>query len=67
MKLGKIAERFELDLRFFPDYLADSVYFKLTSPEQDLQRAQVQFRFCESIETLKRQIKEVLALAINGE
>ena len=57
---------FELGLRFFQDYLAGNVYFKVKTPEQNLQRAQVQFRLCESIETRKRQIKEVLASAING-
>ncbi|MEN8253967.1 MAG: aminoglycoside phosphotransferase family protein [Verrucomicrobiota bacterium] len=57
---------FELGLRFFHDYLAGNIYFKVTSPEQNLQRAQVQFRLCESIETRKRQINEVLKQAING-
>jgi Ser/Thr protein kinase RdoA (MazF antagonist) len=56
---------FELGLRFFQDYLAGNVYFKVKSPEQNLQRAQIQFRLCESIETRKRQIKEVLATAID--
>ena len=56
---------FELGLRFFQDYLAGNVYFKVKTPEQNLQRAQVQFRLCESIETRKRQIKEVLALALS--
>jgi len=57
---------FELGLRFFGDYLAGNVYFKVKSPEQNLQRAQVQFRLCESIETRQRQIKTVLAMAIDG-
>jgi len=56
---------FELGLRFFHDYLAGNVYFKVKTPEQNLQRAQVQFRLCESIETRKRQINEVLEQAIN--
>lgn len=57
---------FELGLRFFQDYLAGNVYFKVKTPEQNLQRAQVQFRLCESIETRSRQIQEVLAQAVNG-
>ncbi len=57
---------FELGLRFFQDYLAGNVYFKVKSPEQNLQRAQIQFRLCESIETRRRQIKEVLAAAIDS-
>jgi Ser/Thr protein kinase RdoA (MazF antagonist) len=57
---------FELGLRFFQDYLAGNIYFKVKSPEQNMQRAQVQFRLCESIETRKRQIKEVLEQALQG-
>ncbi len=55
---------FELGLRFFQDYLSGNRYFKVKSPEQNLQRAQVQFRLCESIETRQRQIKEVISLAM---
>jgi len=55
---------FELGLRFFQDYLAGNKYFKVTVPEQNLQRAKVQFRLCESIETRKRQIQKVLDQAI---
>jgi Ser/Thr protein kinase RdoA (MazF antagonist) len=51
---------FELGLRFFQDYLAGNVYFKVRSPEQNLHRAQVQFKLCESIEIRKRQIKQLL-------
>ena len=51
---------FELGLRFFQDYLAGNVYFKVKSPEQNLLRAQVQFRLCESIETRGRLIREIL-------
>lgn len=58
---------FELGLRFFHDYLAGNVYFKVKSPEQNLQRAQIQFRLCESIETRKRQIQEVLDHALIGD
>lgn len=57
---------FELGLRFFQDYLAGNVYFKVKSPEQNLHRAQVQFRLCESIETRQRQIKAVLESALAG-
>jgi len=58
---------FELGVRFFHDYLAGNVYFKVKSPEQNLQRAQIQFRLCESIETRKRQIQEVLDHALIGD
>ena len=51
---------FELGIRFFQDYLAGNVYFKTTQPEQNLNRARVQFRLCESIEARERSIRAVL-------
>ena len=51
---------FELGLRFFQDYLAGNVYFKTTQPEQNLTRARVQFRLCESVEARERSIRNVL-------
>ena len=51
---------FELGLRFFQDYLAGNVYFKTRHPEQNLNRARVQFRLCESIESRERMIKDML-------
>ena len=51
---------FELGLRFFQDYLAGNVYFKTTQPEQNLNRARVQFRLCESVEARERSIRNVL-------
>ena len=51
---------FELGLRFFQDYLAGNVYFKTTQPEQNLNRARVQFRLCESVEARERSIRAVL-------
>lgn len=51
---------FELGLRFFQDYLSGNVYFKTTTPEQNLNRARVQFRLCESIEARERSIRSVL-------
>ena len=41
---------FELGLRFFTDYLAGNVYFKVKHPTHNLTRALVQFRLTESIE-----------------
>ena len=52
---------FELGLRFFQDYLAGDIYFKTQYPEQNLNRARVQFRLCESIESKERMIRESLA------
>ena len=51
---------FELGLRFFQDYLAGNVYFKTSQPEQNLNRARVQFRLCESVEARERSIRQVL-------
>lgn len=54
---------FELGLRFFEDYLAGNVYFKIKYPEQNLARARVQFKLCESIEAREKQIRTVLDAA----
>ncbi len=51
---------FELGLRFFQDYLAGNVYFKTRQPQQNLNRARVQFRLCESIEARERSIRGLL-------
>ena len=52
---------FELGLRFFQDYLAGDRYFKVRQPGQNLNRARVQFRLCESIEARERSIRDMLA------
>ena len=51
---------FELGLRFFQDYLAGDKYFKVRQPEQNLNRARVQFRLCESIEAREKSIRDAL-------
>jgi Ser/Thr protein kinase RdoA (MazF antagonist) len=51
---------FELGLRFFEDHLSGDHYFKIRQKGQNLNRARVQFRLCESIETRERQIRSVL-------
>ena len=45
---------FELGLRFFTDYLAGNPYFKVERPEQNLQRALVQFYLAASIDNQRR-------------
>ncbi len=52
---------FELGLRFFQDYLAGDVYFKVRQPGQNLNRARVQFRLCEAIEARERSIRGILS------
>ncbi len=52
---------FELGLRFFADFLAGDIYFKTLYEGQNLNRAKVQFKLCESIETRESQIRTLLA------
>lgn len=52
---------FELGLRFFQDYLAGDVYFKVRYRENNLNRARVQFRLCESIEARGSMIRRALS------
>lgn len=51
---------FELGLRFFTDYLAGNVYFKVTHPEHNLARALVQFKLTESIEAQATRIRTII-------
>ncbi len=52
---------FELGLRFFTDYLAGNVYFKVKYPEHNLARALVQFKLTESIEMQENAIQEIIS------
>ncbi len=51
---------FELGLRFFTDYLAGNVYFKVKYPEHNLARALVQFKLTESIESQEKTIRSII-------
>ncbi|MDO9103816.1 MAG: aminoglycoside phosphotransferase family protein [Methylovulum sp.] len=51
---------FELGLRFYTDYLEGNPYFKVTAPEQNLQRAIRQFRLCASITAQEAAIKTLV-------
>jgi Ser/Thr protein kinase RdoA (MazF antagonist) len=51
---------FELGLRFFTDYLAGSVYFKVKYPRHNLDRALVQFKLTESIEAQETIIRSTI-------
>ncbi|RAM52434.1 MAG: aminoglycoside phosphotransferase [Hapalosiphonaceae cyanobacterium JJU2] len=51
---------FELGLRFFADYLAGNVYFKVKYPEHNLARALVQFKLTESIESQEAKIRKII-------
>jgi Ser/Thr protein kinase RdoA (MazF antagonist) len=51
---------FELGLRFFTDYLAGNVYFKVKHPTHNLERALVQFKLTESIELQASTLRTLL-------
>jgi Ser/Thr protein kinase RdoA (MazF antagonist) len=51
---------FELGLRFFADYIAGDVYFKTRYDGQNLNRARVQLKLAESIETREKLIRKTL-------
>ncbi|MBL7115250.1 MAG: aminoglycoside phosphotransferase family protein [Kiritimatiellae bacterium] len=51
---------FELGVRFFADYIAGDRYFRVRHEGQNLHRALVQFKLCESIETRETVIRKTL-------
>jgi Ser/Thr protein kinase RdoA (MazF antagonist) len=51
---------FELGLRFFSDFIAGDQYFKVRYDGQNLNRARVQLKLCESIETNEQMIRKIL-------
>jgi Ser/Thr protein kinase RdoA (MazF antagonist) len=51
---------FELGVRFFTDYLAGNVYFKVRHQEHNLLRALVQFKLTESIEAHETEIRSII-------
>ena len=53
---------FELGLRFFADYLAGNVYFKVKHSEHNLQRALVQFKLTQSIEAQEADIRNIIQM-----
>jgi Ser/Thr protein kinase RdoA (MazF antagonist) len=51
---------FELGLRFFTDYLEGNIYFRVGHEEQNLNRALVQFRLTESIESQESILRALI-------
>ncbi len=51
---------YELGVRFFADYIAGNIYFKVNTEGQNLNRALVQLKLCESIETRESTIRRIL-------
>ncbi len=52
---------FELGLRFFTDYLAGNIYFKVNYPEHNLLRALVQFQLTTSIEAQEKLLRQLIS------
>jgi Ser/Thr protein kinase RdoA (MazF antagonist) len=57
---------FELGVRFFTDYLAGNVYFKVKHPQHNLQRALVQFKLTESIEAYESDIRHIIQTQVRS-
>jgi hypothetical protein len=53
-------------LRFFSDYLAGDVYFKVKYPEHNLQRALVQFQLTQSIEAHEAEIRNSIQKVVKA-
>jgi len=51
---------FELGLRFYTDYLEGNRYFKVTVPDENLHRAETQFRLCASVIAHEAQIIKLI-------
>ena len=47
-------------MRVLSDYLAGDVYFRVEHPQQNLQRARVQFRLTEDIEAKEDAIRAII-------
>lgn len=57
---GIRAITFELGLRFFTDYLQGNVYFKCSSPEENLQKALTQFTLFQDISEKESHIRSLI-------
>ncbi len=51
---------FELGLRFFSDYLQGNVYFKVSEPKQNLQRALDQFALTQNIASQQAELLKMI-------
>lgn len=49
----------ELGIRFYSDHLLGNIYFKITTPEQNLLRAKIQFALVSSIEEQYTELEEI--------
>lgn len=53
---------FEQALRFFADYIAGDVYYKVCEPGLNFRRAQVQVQLCKSIESKESDIRKIISI-----
>jgi hypothetical protein len=51
---------FEQGIRFLSDHLAGDVYYKVTRPDQNLDRCRTQFKLLESIEQQQDEMSLLL-------
>ena len=51
---------FELGLRFYTDFLEGNVYFRAGHPDQNLERAVLQFRLVQSIEEQEKRLRTII-------
>ena len=51
---------FEQGIRFLADYLAGDTYYKVSRPEQNLDRCRTQFKLLESIEQQESAMTRLL-------
>lgn len=55
---------FTIGLRFLTDYLEGDVYFKISRPEHNLERALAQFQLLSSMEEQEKEIQRVLSALV---
>ncbi|WP_136797409.1 phosphotransferase enzyme family protein [Desulfosediminicola ganghwensis] len=51
----------ELGVRFLTDYISGNVYFKTTRDGQNLERALVQFKLADSMESQEKELRRMIA------
>lgn len=58
---GAILMTFEVGIRFLADYLNGDVYFRVSHPRQNLDRARNQFRLVEEMERQREAMSQIIA------
>lgn len=60
LALAPLAITYELGIRFLTDYIDGDLYFKTNHPQQNLERAKVQFKLLESMENESLIMEEIV-------